>query len=62
MLVTAPPAPVVPEQLRGQPAVILSAAWFGPAGQAESVVRGPRELFRFNQNIRPQPQNLSQPA
>ena len=40
MLVTAPPAPFVPEPLRGRPAVILSAAWFGPPGQAESVLRG----------------------
>jgi FAD/FMN-containing dehydrogenase len=44
MLVTAPAAPFVPEQLRGRPAVTLSAAWFGPAGQAESALR---ELRRF---------------
>src|SRR5215467_11598571 len=44
MLVTAPPAPFIPEQLRGRPAVILSAAWFGPAGQAESALRELREF------------------
>jgi FAD/FMN-containing dehydrogenase len=44
MLVTAPPAPFVPEQLRGRPAVVLSAAWFGSPGQAESALR---ELRRF---------------
>ena len=44
MLVTAPPAPFIPEKLRGRPAVILSAAWFGPAEQAESALRELREL------------------
>jgi hypothetical protein len=44
MLVTAPPAPFIPEQLRGRPAVILSAAWFGPSARAESALR---ELRRF---------------
>ena len=44
MLVTAPPAPHVPEQLRGRPAVILSAAWFGPADQGESALRALREF------------------
>src|SRR5262249_9276573 len=38
MLVTAPPAPFVPEQLRGRPVVILSAAWFGPAERGESAL------------------------
>jgi FAD/FMN-containing dehydrogenase len=44
MLVTAPPAPFIPEQLRSRPAVILSAAWFGPPARAESALR---ELRRF---------------
>jgi FAD/FMN-containing dehydrogenase len=44
MLVTAPPAPSIPEQLRGRPAVILSAAWFGPAAQGELALRELREL------------------
>jgi FAD/FMN-containing dehydrogenase len=44
MLVTAPPAPFIPEQLRGRPAVILSAAWFGPADQGESALRELREF------------------
>lgn len=44
MLMTAPAAPFVPEQLRGRPAVILSAAWFGRAGQAEAALS---ELRRF---------------
>jgi len=39
MLVTAPPSPFIPEELRGRPAVILSVAWFGPADQAESTLR-----------------------
>jgi len=39
MLVTAPPTPFIPEELRGRPAVILSVAWFGPADQAESTLR-----------------------
>jgi len=39
MLVTAPSAPFIPEPLRGRPAVILSAAWFGPAGRGESALR-----------------------
>jgi hypothetical protein len=44
MLVTAPPAPFVPEPLRGRPAVILSAAWFGPPDRGESAVRELREF------------------
>jgi hypothetical protein len=44
MLVTAPLAPFIPEQLRGQPAVTLSAAWFGPVGQGESALRALREF------------------
>ncbi|HXZ70941.1 MAG TPA: FAD-binding oxidoreductase, partial [Streptosporangiaceae bacterium] len=44
MLLTAPPAPFIPEQLRGRPAVILSAAWFGPAGRGESALRELREF------------------
>ena len=44
MLVTAPPAPFIPEQLRGRPVVILSAAWFGPAGRGESALRELREF------------------
>ena len=44
MLVTAPSAPFIPEQVRGRPAVILSAAWFGPPGQAESAMRALREF------------------
>jgi FAD/FMN-containing dehydrogenase len=44
LLVTAPPAPFIPEQLRGRPAVILSAAWFGPADQGESALRELREF------------------
>jgi FAD/FMN-containing dehydrogenase len=39
MLITAPSAPFIPDQLRGRPAVILSVAWFGPADQAESTLR-----------------------
>jgi FAD/FMN-containing dehydrogenase len=39
MLMTAPAAPFVPEQLRGRPAALLSAAWFGPPGQAEAALR-----------------------
>jgi FAD/FMN-containing dehydrogenase len=45
MLVTAPPLPFIPEHLRGRPAVILSAAWFGPPGQAEPALR---ELRHFS--------------
>ena len=44
MLVTAPPAPFIPEPLRGRPAVILSAAWFGPADRGESALRELREF------------------
>ena len=44
MLVTAPPLPFIPEQLRGRPAVILAAAWFGAAGQAGRALR---ELRQF---------------
>ena len=44
MLITAPPAPFIPEQLRGRPVVILSAAWFGPASQGEAAVRELREF------------------
>jgi hypothetical protein len=44
MLVTAPPAPSIPEPLRGRPAVVLSAAWFGPPGQGESALRELREF------------------
>jgi FAD/FMN-containing dehydrogenase len=46
MLVTAPSAPSIPEELRGRPAVILSAAWFGPAAQGESALRELREFGR----------------
>jgi len=44
MLLTAPPAPFVPEPLRGRPAVLLAAAWFGPPGQARAALD---ELRRF---------------
>jgi len=44
MLVTAPPAPFIPEPLRGRPAVVLSAAWFGTAGRGESALRELREF------------------
>jgi FAD/FMN-containing dehydrogenase len=44
MLVTAPSAPFIPEQLRGRPAVVLSAAWFGRAGHGESALRELREF------------------
>ena len=44
MLLTAPPAPFVPEQLRGRPAVIVSAAWFGPPSRAEPPLRALREF------------------
>jgi len=44
MLVTAPQAPFIPEPLRGRPAVILSAAWFGPADRGESALRELREF------------------
>ena len=44
MLVTAPSAPFIPEPLRGRPAVILSAAWFGPADRGESALRELREF------------------
>jgi FAD/FMN-containing dehydrogenase len=44
MLVTAPAAPFIPEQLRGRPAVVLFAAWFGPAGRGESALRELREF------------------
>jgi FAD/FMN-containing dehydrogenase len=44
MLVTAPPAPFIAEQLHGRPVVILSAAWFGPSGQGESVLHELREF------------------
>ncbi len=38
MLMTAPPAPFVPEPLRGRPVVLLAAAWFGPADQAGAAL------------------------
>ena len=44
MLVTAPPAPFVPADLRGRPAALLSAAYFGPPGESERVLRPLREL------------------
>ena len=44
MLMTAPPAPFVPEPLRGRPAVLLSAAWFGLPDRAGSALG---ELRRF---------------
>src|SRR5262249_59785419 len=44
MLVTAPPAPSIPEELWGRPAVVLSAAWFGSATQGESALRELREF------------------
>jgi FAD/FMN-containing dehydrogenase len=44
MLVTAPSAPFISEQLRGRPAVVLSAAWFGSADRGESALRELREF------------------
>src|SRR5262249_57215519 len=44
MLTIAPPLPFIPEALRGRPAVILSAAWFGPPGQAGPALRELREF------------------
>jgi FAD/FMN-containing dehydrogenase len=37
-LATAPPLPFIPQPLHARPAVILSAAWFGPPGQAEPTL------------------------
>jgi FAD/FMN-containing dehydrogenase len=56
MLVTAPPAPFIPEQLRGRPVVILSAAWFGPVGRAEPALR---ELREFGSPVGDLPRPLS---
>jgi FAD/FMN-containing dehydrogenase len=36
--VTAPPAPFVPEELRGRPVAGLSAAWFGDMADGEAVI------------------------
>ena len=41
---SSPPAPFIPEPLRGRPAVVLSAAWFGTAGRGESALRELREF------------------
>jgi len=43
-LITAPPAPFVPERLRGRPVAVLSAACFGPPARAGSALA---ELRRF---------------
>jgi FAD/FMN-containing dehydrogenase len=66
MLLTAPPAPFIPEQIRGRPAVILSAAWFGPPGQAEPAMAALREFAPPGAGlIRPMPyaelQRMSDP-
>ena len=44
MLVTAPPAPFIPEGLRGRPVVLLAAAYFGPPTRGEQALRPMREL------------------
>ena len=40
----APPAPFIPEALRGRPVVALTAAYFGPRPEGEQAVRPLREL------------------
>lgn len=44
MLVLAPPAPFVPEELRGRPAVMLHAAYFGRQADGERLLRPLREV------------------
>ena len=39
MLAVAPPAPFVPEPLRGRPVVLLAVAWFGPPDAASDALR-----------------------
>jgi FAD/FMN-containing dehydrogenase len=43
-MVTLPPAPFVPEALRGQRVVVLAAGYVGPLEAGEAVVRGLREF------------------
>lgn len=44
VLSTAPPAPFVPEHLRGRPAVIVAAWHLGPVGDGERTLAGLRRL------------------
>jgi hypothetical protein len=43
ILMTAPPAPFVPPDLRGRPAVAVLAAWFGDTGRGAEMLAGLRE-------------------
>ncbi len=44
MLMPAPPAPFVPEPLRGRPVLMLAAAWIGDPASAETGLRPLRDL------------------
>jgi FAD/FMN-containing dehydrogenase len=44
LLVTAPPARSMPEDLRGRPVVVLGVAYFGPVAEGQQVVRPLREF------------------
>ncbi len=44
VFMTAPPAPFVPTQLQGQPAVAVLVAWFGDLDEAEVALAPLREL------------------
>jgi FAD/FMN-containing dehydrogenase len=44
MLLTAPPAPFVPEPLRGRPVLLLASAWIGDPGAAEAALSWLRAL------------------
>ncbi|GAB4583970.1 FAD-binding oxidoreductase [Nocardia sp. IFM 10818] len=43
-LITAPPAPWVPETLRGRPAVVLTSAYLGDPGAGAELIRPLREF------------------
>jgi FAD/FMN-containing dehydrogenase len=55
VFMTAPPAPFVPTELRGRPAVSLLAAWFGDPSDGPGAVQPLRDLAPVVDTIGPLP-------
>jgi FAD/FMN-containing dehydrogenase len=62
VIVTAPPAPFVPEHLQGKPALGLAVLYVGGPAEGESVVQPLRELGPEVDHIQPMPYTAFQAA
>lgn len=59
-LMTAPPAPFLPEGLHGKPVVVIAACYAGPVGQGEAVVAPVRALKPEVDMMGPMPYTMLQ--